>query len=109
MDNKTTKQKSKPSDPVQSLILLGQEGNCLFADPNGEPHVCLETRTKEWPKAPNALSQRIREVKSNLKSCGIEVEIRHKGDYKEATVEKNRQKTKYHKGKAIEKMTPCGP
>jgi hypothetical protein len=48
----------------------------------------IETRTKEWPKAPHALSRRIREVKSNLKSCGIEVEIRHKGDYKEAIVQK---------------------
>lgn len=48
----------------------------------------IDTRTKEWPKAPHALSRRIREVKSNLKSCGIEIEIRHGGDFKVATVEK---------------------
>ncbi|MDH6429055.1 MULTISPECIES: hypothetical protein [unclassified Paenibacillus] len=48
----------------------------------------IETRTKEWPKAPHVLSRRIREVKSNLKACGIDVEIRHKGDYKEAIIQK---------------------
>lgn len=53
----------------------------------------IDTRTKEWPKAPHALSRRIREIKSNLKACGIEVEIRHKGDYKGATVQKLDAKT----------------
>jgi len=48
----------------------------------------IDIRNKVWPKGPHVLSRRINEILSNLKQCGISVEIRHGGDFKVATVEK---------------------
>ncbi|MFT8391466.1 MAG: hypothetical protein ABF586_10360 [Sporolactobacillus sp.] len=48
----------------------------------------LDTKQKTWPSAPNALSRRLNEVKSNLKDVGIEYVIRHTGQAKKVTIEK---------------------
>ncbi|MCO7126061.1 hypothetical protein NIE88_09760 [Sporolactobacillus shoreicorticis] len=48
----------------------------------------IDTHLKTWPSAPNALSRRLNEVKSNFKEIGIEFVIRHTGQAKKITIEK---------------------
>lgn len=43
-----------------------------------------------WPKAPKSLSTRLKEVKSNLESIGIEYYIRNVGTHKEITLKAKR-------------------
>ena len=47
----------------------------------------INTIVKTWPKDPSVLSRRLKEVKSNLEGIGIFFDIRHAGNFKEATIE----------------------
>jgi hypothetical protein len=94
--------------PVASAIIALMKTTTLWEGPVAELLNVLEniaireridTRTKEWPRAPHALSRRINEVMSNLKSCGIDVVIRHGGTHKIATI----QMTPARSGQAIRK------
>lgn len=49
----------------------------------------INTKVRAWPKASHVLSKRLKEVKSNLEQVGIYFDIRHAGDYKKVTIEKN--------------------
>ncbi|MGG4495460.1 hypothetical protein [Brevibacillus reuszeri] len=82
--------------PVASAIISLMKTTTLWEGPVADLLNVLEniaireridTRTKEWPRAPHALSRRINEVMSNLKSCGIDVVIRHGGTHKIATIQ----------------------
>lgn len=46
----------------------------------------IDTKVKAFPKAPNMLSMRLKEVKSNLQSMGIDYSIRNIGTNKEITI-----------------------
>jgi hypothetical protein len=48
----------------------------------------INTNVKSWPKAPNILSRRLKEVLSNLKQTGITLDIRHGGDAKMVRIER---------------------
>jgi hypothetical protein len=48
--------------------------------------VSINTLLKYWPKAPNILSMRLREIKSNLEEIGIRFDVRHGGSSKIITL-----------------------
>ncbi|WP_332236846.1 hypothetical protein [Sporolactobacillus sp. KGMB 08714] len=48
----------------------------------------IDTHQKAWPSAPNYLSRRLNEIKSNLNDIGIEYDIRPTGQAKEITIER---------------------
>jgi hypothetical protein len=50
----------------------------------------IDTHSKYWPKGPNILSRRLKEVLSNLKSIGISFDIRHGGDSKIVNISNSR-------------------
>lgn len=53
----------------------------------------ISTRSSSWPKAPNALSKQLNEIKLNLKNVGIQVERPPRGDARCITLSKVKEKT----------------
>ena len=90
--------------PVATAIMTLMEEQTTW---QGEPAALLETletiaeeqrintHAKIWPKAPNALTRRINEVKTNLKEAGLTIERSRTGDGKRKiwTFEKNPENT----------------
>lgn len=54
----------------------------------------INTRSNLWAKEPNVLSRRLNEVKSNLENLGVRFFIRHHGDAKKITIEKESSNSK---------------
>lgn len=48
----------------------------------------INTKIKTWPKDPNILSQRLKEIKSNLEEIGIFYDVRNAGKYRKITIER---------------------
>jgi len=48
----------------------------------------IDTKGKYWPKSPNSLSRRLKEIKVNLKQYGIEIEYSHDGKQRIITIRK---------------------
>jgi hypothetical protein len=48
----------------------------------------IDTNSKYWPKYPNSLSRRLKEIRVNLKQVGIEIEYGHDGKQRIITIRK---------------------
>lgn len=55
----------------------------------------INTRVRGWPKAPNSLTRRLNEIKSNLKDLGMDVDVGHirEGTMIAITPPKNKENT----------------
>ena len=66
-----------------AVVALIEENNAITAQPQDllneltqvAEQMHMDTKDRLWPKSPNALSRRLREVKTNLANAGIDMEM----------------------------------
>jgi hypothetical protein len=98
------------SNPVASAVIKKMQNNRTWSDSVSQLLKELEltaekehinTKVKLWPKEPNILTKRLKEIKSNLEEVGIFYGIRNVGTHKEITLE-NKTLTSKKKKRNIE-------